>query len=351
MSSKTLFVHVDLPSRFHEATLSEGYELCEAAGLFVSLSVRFKRTHPEAKLYVGRGQADALKKLASHVDSVVMNHALSATQKKFLSEWLCLEVVDRNELILAIFAKRAKTHAGKLQVELAQLAYLSTRLIRGWTHLERQKGGIGLRGPGETQLETDRRLIRDRMKLLKLRLERLKKQRRQSRRKRERSRLPFVAMVGYTNAGKSTLFNAMTKADVFCEDQVFATLDPTNRRLYLEGVGPVVISDTVGFIHHLPPQLLEAFQSTLEEVMSADLLLHVIDGSQGERRAQVEADVMDILQQMGAGDLPILRVYTKMDALDEPWVSAECNEMGVPEQVCVSALHHTNLERLMNDDE
>jgi GTP-binding protein HflX len=247
----------------------------------------------------------------------VFDHALSPAQQRNLEQRLQINVVDRTALILDIFAQRAKSHEGKVQVELAQLSHLATRLVRGWTHLERQKGGIGLRGPGETQLETDRRLIGDRVRALKGRLEKLGRQRATQRRSRSRGGAISVSLVGYTNAGKSTLFNALTHAGSYAADQLFATLDTTSRRLYLEGIGQIVLSDTVGFIRDLPHSLVEAFKATLEETIHADLLLHVVDVASPQRSEQIE-QVNAVLAEIGAADIAQIVVFNKIDAVDLP---------------------------------
>jgi len=252
-------------------------------------------------------------------------------------------VLDRTGLILDIFAQRARTHEGKLQVELAQLEHMSTRLVRGWTHLERQKGGIGLRGPGETQLETDRRLLRVRLRQIKARLEKVRSQREQARRGRRRADIPSVSLVGYTNAGKSTLFNALTQSDVYAADQLFATLDPTLRRLQLDDLGPIVLADTVGFIRHLPHKLVEAFRATLEESSNSDLLLHVIDAHEPERMEQIE-QVLAVLGEIGAEGLPILEVYNKLDLLEDVEPQIQRDADGKPERVWVSARDGRGLE-------
>ena len=257
------------------------------------------------RYFVGSGKLEEIRLhvIASEADVVLFNHALTPTQERNLEAELKCRVVDRTGLILDIFAQRARTHEGKLQVELAQLEHISTRLIRGWTHLERQKGGVGLRGPGETQLETDRRLLRVRIKSIKTRLDKVRRQRDQTRRLRKRADIPLVSLVGYTNAGKSTLFNTVTNADVFAADQLFATLDPTLRRLSINKLGPVVLADTVGFIRHLPHKLVQAFRATLEESAMADLLLHVIDGADPGRRDNMQ-QVQNVLEEIQAHQLP-----------------------------------------------
>jgi GTP-binding protein HflX len=254
-------------------------------------------------------------------------------------------VLDRTGLILDIFAQRARTHEGKLQVELAQLQHMSTRLVRGWTHLERQKGGIGLRGPGETQLETDRRLLRARIKSIKGRLEKVRRQRDQGRRSRARAEIPTISLVGYTNAGKSTLFNFVTESGVYVADQLFATLDPTLRRLELERVGPTVLVDTVGFIAHLPHKLVEAFKATLEETRSADLLLHVVDAADPERERNMY-QVQDVLEEIGAGKTPQLQVFNKLDLLEQS-PRLDRNAEGLPERVWLSAANGDGTDLLL----
>lgn len=270
---------------------------------------------------------------------------MSPSQQRNLEATLKCRVIDRTGLILDIFAQRARTHEGKLQVELAQLEYMSTRLVRGWTHLERQKGGIGLRGPGETQLETDRRLLRARIKSIHKRLEKVHKQRDQNRRARARAEIPSLSLVGYTNAGKSTLFNALTTSEVYAADQLFATLDPTLRRLELEDVGPAVLADTVGFIRHLPHKLVEAFQATLQEAAEADLLVHVIDAADPENDRNTE-QVNHVLSEIDAGDVPRLLVMNKIDRLDmAPRI--ERDGFGRPLAVWLSARDGKGLDLLM----
>ncbi len=318
------------PQEFQELARSAG---AEAVG-FVNVA----RHQPSAKFLIGSGKVEELHGLVKdgEAELVIFNHTLTPSQERNLERALECRVLDRTGLILDIFAQRARTHEGKLQVELAQLEHMSTRLVRGWTHLERQKGGIGLRGPGETQLETDRRLLRVRIRQIKQRLEKVRGQREQARRGRRRADIPSVSLVGYTNAGKSTLFNALTESDVYAANQLFATLDPTLRRLELDDVGPVVLADTVGFIRHLPHKLVESFRATLEESSNADLLLHVIDAHEPERDQQIE-QVLAVLGEIGANELPMLEVYNKVDLMEgiEPQIQRDAD--GKPQRVWVSA--------------
>jgi len=293
--------------------------LSKGAGLEILGEVQGKRSRPDAALFAGSGKADEIAALvqATEADVVIFNHDLSPAQERNLERRLQCRVIDRTSLILDIFARRAQSAEGKLQVELAQLQHLSTRLVRGWTHLERQRGGVGMRGPGEKQLETDRRLIGVRVKALRERLARLGKQRRTQRRSRGRQNVLSVALVGYTNAGKSTLFNALTRAGAYAADQLFATLDTTTRKMYLPRQGEwmggeVVLSDTVGFITNLPHDLVAAFRATLEATAEADLLLHVIDSASAGRERQVEA-VEKVLTEIEADAVPQLRIYNKLD--------------------------------------
>ena len=276
------------------------------------------RNKPHPATFIGEGKIQELKDaIAEHEATVVIvNHPITPIQERNLERALECRVLDRTRLILDIFAQRAQSHEGKLQVELAQLKHLSTRLVRGWTHLERQKGGIGLRGPGETQLETDRRLISHRIKSLTRRLQGVEKQRKLRRRARDRVPVPVVTLVGYTNAGKSTLFNHLVEESVYAADQLFATLDPTMRRLSIENYGEIVLSDTVGFIQDLPHSLVAAFHSTLEEVKNSSILLHIIDRANPEYRTHIE-EVNLVLKEIGAEDIPLIQIYNKVDLIDK----------------------------------
>lgn len=337
-------LHVLLPEKFLGSSESELEGLAIAAGLEVCFTHKLKRQEKHAKTFIGQGHVERLKIQcdASHVKQVLVNHDLSPSMQKQLSRALCVDVIDRTELILHIFALHAQSYAGKLQVELAQLTRLSTRLIRGWTHLERQKGGIGLRGPGETQLETDRRLIRQRIKTIKHKLKSVHAHRLQTRQSRLKSAIPTAVIVGYTNAGKSTLFNALTEADVLAADFPFATLDPTTRRLSLPGVRCLLLVDTVGFIKGLPPEIVEAFHATLDAVNEADVLIHVLDSVVVARDGHDAAcaDVNAVLAQLGASEIPVLYVYNKSDLQPVP-------EFLPSQNVCAtSAKHHTGLDAL-----
>ncbi|UCH53055.1 MAG: GTPase HflX [Pseudomonadota bacterium] len=320
-AERALLVHLRLSGTALEAQedVEELRLLATSAGAEVIGTVVGRRHTPDAGTFVGKGKAEEVRDLAARerADVVLVNHALSPSQERNLEKVVGCRVLDRVALILDIFAQRARSHEGKLQVELAQLEHLSTRLVRGWTHLERQKGGIGLRGPGETQLEVDRRLIRDRIKKLNDRLAQVSTQRRSRRRARHKVPIPTVSLVGYTNAGKSTLFNQLTGAGVFAADQLFATLDPTMRRVELPGNNAVVLADTVGFIRHLPHDLVEAFKSTLEEVADADLLLHVVDSHHGESLEQM-AQVNAVLADIGAAGIAQAIVFNKIDLSGEP---------------------------------
>lgn len=342
-----ILVHLELAQAGVVNDPREFEELVLSAGGDPVAMLSGARATPNAKFFIGTGKLEELKALvAEHqAELVIFNHTLSPSQERNLEKELNCRVLDRTGLILDIFAQRARTHEGKLQVELAQLHHMSTRLIRGWTHLERQKGGIGLRGPGETQLETDRRLLRARIKTLEKRLEKVRKQRDQGRRARSRAEIPTVSLVGYTNAGKSTLFNALTSADVYVEDQLFATLDPTMRRIELDRIGAAVLADTVGFISHLPHRLVEAFRATLEEAVNSDLLLHVIDAASDERQRNME-QVQEVLAEIGADQLPQLCVYNKIDLMGDMPPRIDRDEHGRPSAVWVSAKNHLGLDLL-----
>lgn len=335
---RAVLVQVDLNQGMLDERIAELKLLTESAGATVEAVVDGRRTRPDPALFVGRGKAEEIAEtLRAHdADLVIFNQSLSPGQQRNLESVLQCRVIDRTALILDIFALRARSHEGKLQVELAQLEHLSTRLVRGWTHLERQKGGIGLRGPGETQLETDRRLLGRRVKTLKLRLAKLEKQRRIRRRGRERREVLSVSLVGYTNAGKSTLFNAMTRSDAYSADQLFATLDTTSRRLYVGEAGNVVLSDTVGFIRDLPHALVAAFHATLEETANADLLLHVVDSASEDRESQIDA-VNDVLKEIGAGGIRQIMVFNKIDLTGAP-AAVNRDEYGKISGVFLSAV-------------
>jgi GTP-binding protein HflX len=317
---RAILVQLALPGIDADKALSEFKELALSANAEVLDCVLGTRATPDAKYYVGKGKAEEISQLVKTLNAelVLVNHELSPSQERNLERLFECRVVGRSGLILDIFAQRARTFEGKLQVELAQLQHLSTRLIRGWTHLERQKGGIGLRGPGETQLETDRRLLRDRIRSINKRLEKVRCSRDQNRQARRKAAMSTVSLVGYTNAGKSTLFNALTGEDIYVADQLFATLDPTMRKLDLPGSSAAILADTVGFIRDLPHHLVDAFRATLEETQQADLLLHVIDLSDPHWRDTVFA-VQKVLDELAVNDIPIIQVFNKID-LQEGWL-------------------------------
>ena len=327
---RAVVVQLDLGQGGLDERLGELKLLASSAGATVEAVVQGRRTAPDPALFAGRGKVGEIAETlhAHDADLVIFNHALSPAQQRNLEKILERRVIDRTALILDIFALRAKSHEGKLQVELAQLSHLATRLVRGWTHLERQKGGIGLRGPGEKQLETDRRLLGDRVRLLKSRLDKIERQRHTRRRTRERRDVFSVSLVGYTNAGKSTLFNALTRADAYAADQLFATLDTTSRRMFA-GTENIVLSDTVGFIRDLPHALVAAFHATLEETARADLLLHVVDASSEDREAQIGA-VNVVLDEIGAADVPRIEVWNKIDLTHATpaVVQGDCDRIG-----------------------
>ncbi len=345
---RAVLLHVVSRQASRAEDLIEFRDLVDSAGGQVLGECLASREAPDPRLYVGKGKVEELAALVASVEAelVVVNARLSPAQERNLERELKCRVIDRTGLILDIFAQRARSHEGKLQVELAQLKHLSTRLVRGWTHLERQRGGsIGLRGPGETQLELDRRLIHDRIKQLNERIAKVRRQRLEGRKGRQRADIPLVSLVGYTNAGKSTLFNALTAADTYAADQLFATLDTTLRRTELTAGFPIVLADTVGFIRHLPHELVTAFRSTLEETLEADVLLHVVDAASPERDRQM-ADVAVVLAEIGAAELPQIVVMNKIDDLPEVVAHADENEAGCIHRVWLSAKMGEGLDAL-----
>jgi len=343
---RAIIVQLDFGNDAVADRLEEVRLLAESAGAVVCAVVEGRRKSPDAATYAGKGKVQeiAAEVAAHHVGLVIFNHALSPAQERNLERAMQCRVIDRTSLILDIFAQRAQSSEGKLQVELAQLEHLATRLVRGWTHLERQKGGIGLRGPGETQLETDRRLLGKRVKVLRERLRRLEQQRSVQRRARSRSDVLTVSLVGYTNAGKSTLFNALTHSEAYAADKLFATLDTTSRKLWVGEAGNIVISDTVGFIRDLPHELVAAFHATLEATSQADLLLHVVDSASPVREEQM-AEVEKVLCKIGAGQVPQLIVLNKLDLTDLP-PAVERDEYGKIVRVRLSAKRGDGIDLL-----
>ena len=343
-----MLLQAQAPGQHDPALMEEFAELARSAGATVVATLGARLERPNPRYFVGVGKAEELKahKIASEADLILVNHTLSPVQERNLERLTECRVVDRTGLILDIFAQRARSHEGKLQVELAQLRHMSTRLVRGWTHLERQRGGaIGLRGPGETQLETDRRLLAKRVEMLEKRLEKVQVQRETGRRARQRGHVPTVALVGYTNAGKSTLFNALTRAGVYAADQLFATLDPTVRRLEGLQSGPAVLADTVGFIRDLPHDLVAAFRSTLSEARDADLLLHVVDAADPLRDEHI-ASVDAVLAEIGADAIPQLLVWNKIDLLPGVAPHIERIDAGERWRAWVSAARGLGLDGL-----
>ena len=344
IGEKAILVH---SSKIDESQSFEFTELAQSAGALIADNIFASGKRPNARFYLGKGKLDELRLCIEKNDSelVIIDAALNPSQEKNIEQYLKCRVLDRSGLILDIFAQRARSFEGKLQVELAQLRHISTRLIRGWTHLERQKGGIGLRGPGETQLETDRRLIDKRIRQLRLRLNQVDKRRSMNRQNRLKSEIPTVAIVGYTNAGKSTLFKQLTGADVLVKDQLFATLDPTMRRLDLPEGAPIILVDTVGFIKELPHELVAAFRATLQEASEADLILHIIDGSDTNKWQRIK-QVNNILKQLEADKVPQLRVYNKIDKLNYmPKLTKRVNGSG--RAAWISAMKGDGLDLLM----
>ena len=345
--TRAVLVHIDFRLKETQESLDEFRELAQSAGVDTVSIVKGARSVPDPKYFAGSGKvAEILAAVEQTKAQVVLfNHTLSPAQERNLEQFLRCRVLDRTRLILDIFAQRARSYEGKLQVELAQLKYLASRLVRGWTHLERQKGGIGLRGPGETQLETDRRLLNVRIKKLNRQLDKVRKQRDLHRKSRRKAEIKTISLVGYTNAGKSTLFNQLTKADVYAADQLFATLDPTLRRLELPCIGNVIFADTVGFIRHLPHNLVAAFRATLEETEAANLLLHVIDAHDENHLAHSE-QVNQVLAEIGAESIPQLEIYNKIDLLPDTQPRIDRDGEGRPRRVWVSAHTGAGLDLL-----
>lgn len=335
---RAILVHLDGRAPEVREDPYEFQELAVSAGAVIARFVSVPRHQPTARFLIGSGKVDELRQLVlvEQADLVIFNHALTPSQERNLERALECRVLDRVGLILDIFAQRAQTYEGKLQVELAQLDHIGSRLVGSRTDLSGQQGGIGLRGPGETQLESDRRLLRVRVRQIKQRLEKVRNQRQLARRSRQRAEIPGVSLVGYTNTGKSTLFNLLTDSGVFAADQLFATLDPTVRRVDVPDLGAITLADTVGFIRHLPHKLVEAFRATLEESANADLLLHVIDAQSPERDEQIQ-QVHNVLQDIDASDVPMLEVYNKIDLLENVDAHIQRDEQGKPVRVWISA--------------
>jgi len=349
ISELAVLVNIDFQNTEFNEGFDEFIELVTSAGLEPVTTITCSRNTPDTGFFIGRGKVEEIKQavLEKQADVVIFNHILSPRQQRNVEKVCQCRVVDRVELILDIFAQRARSFEGKLQVELAQLQHLSSRLIRGWTHLERQKGGIGLRGPGETQLETDRRLIGKRIKTINTRLEKVRRQRQQGRKRRSRSHIPVVSLVGYTNAGKSTLFNKLTGSNVYTANKLFATLDPTFRRIELAPATPVILTDTVGFIRHIPHDLVDAFHATLEETREADLLLHIVDVAGDQRDNQME-QVNQVINEIGAEGVPQIEVYNKIDQHGELSARVETDENGFPGRVWLSAKTGEGVEGLLD---
>ena len=346
---RAILVHLDFSSQTDDEAVEEFRELAVSAGAEPVAVVSGSRRRPDPKYLIGTGKAEEVKALIDQhrASLVLVDYPLAPSQERNLERLLQCRVLDRTGLILDIFAQRASSHEGRLQVELAQLKHISTRLVRGWTHLERQKGGIGLRGPGETQLETDRRLLGIRIKQLNKRLEKVQNQRSQSRRARHKAEVPTVSLVGYTNAGKSTLFNRITESGVYAADQLFATLDPTLRRVQLPDRQAVILADTVGFIRQLPHDLVAAFRSTLEETRQADLLLHVVD-AHDENYAEQMAEVNSVLKEIGAEHVPQIEVFNKLDLMQRKRPRVDRDDDGAVRRIWLSAASGDGVDLLMS---
>jgi len=347
VDERAILVHVRFRGAANNQDLGEFKELVQSTGAEIATVISVQRNIPEAKYLIGSGKVDELSGLVHSLDAdlVIFNYSLSPSQERNLENTFKKRVLDRTGLILDIFAQRARSYEGKLQVELAQLRFLSTRLVRGWSHLERQKGGIGLRGPGEKQLESDRRIVGQRIKQLSKRLDKLRQQRDQGRAARHKTTTPTVAIVGYTNAGKSTLFNALTDAKVYSADKLFATLDPTLRRMQISKGQHVVLADTVGFIQDLPHDLIEAFHATLQETHDADLILHIVDASDENRDNNI-VEVESVLKQIDALGVPQIMIYNKIDQIDM-LPNVQLGEHGNIQQVWVSALYGRGIDILI----
>jgi GTP-binding protein HflX len=345
---RALLVHINFNSQSDQDDLAEFIELVRSADVVDIDVIVGSRQQPSAKTFIGKGKLEEIAGQVNEqkIEVVLFNHALSPSQERNLEAHLQCRVLDRTGLILDIFAQRAQSFEGKLQVELAQLKHLSTRLVRGWTHLERQKGGIGLRGPGETQLETDRRLLNKRIKYLNSRLDKVARQREQSRQARKKADIPTISLVGYTNAGKSTLFNCLTESNAYAANKLFATLDPTIRKLDLDDQSSIILADTVGFIRHLPHDLVAAFRATLVETREADLILHVVDCADDDRREKMFA-VNQVLEEINASETPQLVIYNKIDLLDfQPRIDVD--EEGCQWRVWLSAQKNLGTDGLLN---